>query len=458
MAYLDKKKASQNAPGTTGASAAAGGGNPYEPLVSGSPSKGVMGAHVNTGQADQGTLAGGNAGASATGYVNFDRIYNANAGVAGREAGKRQAGIDAQAKAAQTELTGAQGNFNKAVTGATTNVPTQSQRDWASYGSTGVTPGKRVMGAYVNAGQTDPSKSFISEQQEGLDGGPGIVRDANGNPVVDSGGRNVMQDTTPSYTGNAAADEAAVRAGAGAKYTGPNALSEDTDAYTKLLGDATSAQDSAKNPLVGLGQTDAALLGAAGRSGFEQRKSRYSGLKDQVSRANDASIGQADAARNITTGASQMYDDLLHQHEGRVGDAQAEESAAQAVSDKKVADAQKHADNKKAYDEAMHGGSGMDHFRNTVHDFAKGMNPVDWIADAAHVTSPTQAGTDYFGRAFAGEKSNQFNQGNVSRAWGPDDADVFAAMTPADWEQFNSMSVEDQKAWIAAHKKKKGSG
>lgn len=192
-------------------------------------------------------------GPTATGFVNFGDLYNANAGVATQRVNERQRGIVQHAKNAQGELSQQRNAFNEALAAGTAKGPSMADFDVA--------------------------------------GGAGYM----------AGG-----------TGGTAADEQGWALGkqkAGAGYTGPTGLSE-SDAYSKLAGDTAAAQDEVNNPLTGMNATDASLLGAAGNFGGLQQ--HYGDMKGQLDKANALSSDQAKAAKQESDNALKQYD-LLSQ-------------------------------------------------------------------------------------------------------------------------------------------------
>lgn len=507
--------------------------NPYESVVGGSIGAQSLKASSATGvsgtfQAERpsGEALPGAGGPSAGGHVNFDQIYNANAGTSAREAKKMQNNALKSGEQARTGIAGAQEQFGQAVRTGTVAGPTDAQSNAAKHGKTGVEWGKQVMSAtmpvqgktadkkpqgsqpneqpgakqwdtqdegdlraYIamhgedfegnkitldeynakkraeNGGATPNaphSGSTVTEQGVGLDGSAGMEID----PVTGKW-RNVAGAPMPGSPEAAAGPtpeeiRAQLAAGAGQEYGGPGSLSE-LDGYEQLLRDAGAAQDEAQAfgmgnagfQGLGLNALDAALVGASGRKGFEQLSQRYGSLKSDLDAANTASVGTANAARSQSEEAAKAYQDLLDGLEGRTDEEQAFEDARSKRSDGAMSAAQKKHDTQKAYDEAMSKSSeGLEGFRNEMHGFAGALSPSHWLFRGLGEKSPLDAATGWFGQQFLGDQAGGFNAGSRSEAWGKDDADVFGSMSEADWVEFNSMSLDDQKAWIAARKAK----
>lgn len=404
-------------------------------------------------------LPGGEQAPSGTGHVNFDQIYNANAGVAAREAGKMQTSAADRGNAAQQGITGAQQNFATAARTGTTTGPTADQQAWAKYGSTGVTQPKKVVAAQVGNARTG-QQGAVTEQQEGLtsnvtrtSGTPtgGIVRKSSAYAGQPGGA-----PEQSFYDGsNDAATEAAVRQGAASKYGGPNALSAMAE-YSKLAQDAAAAQDESTAlasgnegiQAQGLNQLDASLLGASGRKGFEQLGQRYGGLKGQLDQANVASKGVADTARKQTDDASAAYKALLGEHQGHVDADQTAADAANAHSDSLLGNAGTDNAHKEAFNEYLHGGSGLDKTRNVLHGVFNAISPSEGIGQAIGEQGFVQRGTN------ALSPMSSTNKGNVWGGWNDDDYEVWAGMSDSDWNEFAGLDDKKKRQWIEDRKAK----
>jgi hypothetical protein len=484
-------------------------------------------SHAPQQTAPQDNSWGGVGGPSATGYVNFDRLYNANADVAHREAGKRTDAAEKAAQGAQAARTGAQQSFSDAVRTGTLATPEQQHYAWRDHGATGVQHGKQVTGAYSHAPgmeqptpggpglqgkynkdehrtsevinsdygsdeadrravargrpdkngkvwksleeydaahrapssePTNPNQSYVTEQGEGLTSNvtrtSGAPADGPVSPLAPKTAPTGQPQSSFYDTSNDAAIEAQVRERAKAEYTGPDSLSG-MDGYEKLLQETVAAQDLANNPLTGLGDTDRALLGAAGRPRMAELQQKYGGLTKELDAANVASRAEADAARKATDETADVYEELLALYEGRKAGEQAGEDRETQRSDDILSGAEKRKQDQLAYNEAMRQSrSGINAFRNTMHDVASVTSPSHLLFSALGEKTPLEAGTNWFGQNVLGDEAGKFNAGNASDAWGEDDADVFASMTEADWTEFNAMGLADQKAWIAERKKK----
>lgn len=339
--------------------------NPYDAVVGGgrAEARGDGPPQAASAQA----LEGGNAGPTASGHVNFDQIFNANLGTSKREAGKIQQGAERKGQAVQGGVTGLQGQFDAATrTGAAT--PNQAQQNWAWQPNTGVVKPKLISGTSRGdtgtAGATDTdTTSTITERQPGLQPGESMGMGADGkyhrvsydpNTGERREGPEVSEDqfldwqdmldgkrdrpagpaqnpgvgglTGPGGQGHlglgATPEEfqKGIEEGAAQKYGGPGSLS-DLDGYDQLLADAAGIQDEAQTlgmgnaglQARGMNQLDAALVGGAGRKGFEDISQKYGGLKSELQKANEASIPVADAARKQATDAAAAYQALLNE-------------------------------------------------------------------------------------------------------------------------------------------------
>lgn len=508
-------------------------GNPYSSaLTSYSGGKGSIQGQANASApqqvAPQDNSWGGVGGPSATGYVNFDRLYNANADVAQRESGKRADAAEQAGQKAQSARTGAQQTFSDAVRTGTVASPEAQHFAWRDNGATNVQHGKQVTGAFsyapgmeqptpggpglqgkynkdehrtsevinsdygsdeadrraVAMGLPDkngkvwksleeydaahrapdagtpgnPNQSYVTEQGEGLTSNVTRTSGAPSGGPVSALAPKTPPSGQPQSTfydsSNDAAIEAQVRDRAKQEYAGPDSL-QDLDIYEQLLQETVAAQDLANNPLTGMGDTDRALLGAAGRPRLAELQQKYGGLTKELDAANTASAAEADTARQTSKDAAKIYEDMLAIYEGRqAGEQEAEDRATQRTEDV-LSGAEKRKQDQLAYNEAMRKSrEGIGAFRNAMHDIASVTSPSHLLFSALGEKSPLEAGTNWFGQNVLGDSPDAFNPGNASDAWGEDDADVFASMTEADWTEFNALGYADQVAWIAERKRK----
>src|SRR6185295_5919678 len=125
-------------------------------------------------------------------------LYNANAGVAERDARRLQTSAQQKGQQFKTGLTGAEGAFNRGVRAGTVQGPSQGAKDWGKYGPGADVAPNRTAGGNVTTGA--PTNADIERE---------------------------------------------IHTGAGGKYSGPGSLSEDTDVYSKLAQEAADAQDYA---------------------------------------------------------------------------------------------------------------------------------------------------------------------------------------------------------------------
>lgn len=401
-------------------------------------------------------------GKTATGFVNFGDVYQANAGAAEQGAKRLQTSAQQKAGTFQQGLTGAARGFNDQVHTGSQTGPTQQQQDWAKYGQTGVQHGKVVTGAQLNpddgkAHTGAHQQQSVTEQQQGLEGGEQPLI---GNPDLPPGDPNQTSVEAPSQVYDRendaaaqAAQEAAVRSGAAGGYSGPDSLSSDSDAYLKLATEAADAQDyatalgSGNQGLEGMGMnaTDAAMLGAAGRPDFARLAQRYGNMKGELEQVNNVSQQTANDARQQSQDAASAYQSLLDQHEGRKTDEQAQEDAAQQRSDAIYGNAQGDADKKAAFQDYLHGGTEGDHARNTIHDIGKAISPSEWVTgDAGLVNLGTNAISPM----------SSTNTGNVWGGWSDSDGDVWGSMTDSDWADFAKLSDAGKHQWIEERRKK----
>jgi hypothetical protein len=430
-------------------------GNPYSGTLTsfGAAIQGQTKASAPQQTAPVNNALGNAAGQSATGYVNFDSLYNANADVAHREAGKRTDAAEKAAQGAQAARTGAQQSFSDAVRTGTLATPEQQHYAWRDHGATGVQHGKQVTSADHDTKGTydgaEAKQGHVTEQNEGLESSvtrtSGAPPDAG--PVSPLAPKAVPTGApTSSFydTANDAAIEAQVRERAKAEYAGPDSLAG-TDGYEELLQETVAAQDLANNPLTGLGDTDRALLGAAGRPRMAELQQKYGGLTKELDAANVASKAEADSARKATDETADVYEEMLALYEGRKGEEQAGEDRATQRSEDVMANAAKKSDNQTKFNEYIKSRSNV---RNVLHEAAKKLSLSEYILNAAGEQGLTERLTNKL------TPMSSTNKDNVSWQWGDDDADVYGSMTDADWMEFAALSDAEKRAWIEERKKK----
>lgn len=423
-------------------------GNPYASLAGDSGDSGAPSVATYSGQpptpAGQGPAS---VGKTATGFVNFGDVYQANAGAAQQGTKGLQTSAQQQGQKAVNGRTGAEGQFENATRTGSVQAPTQGQQDWAKWGSTGVVQPKKVTGAQFNANDdkshngTTTQQQSVTEQNQGLNGGE--------QPLIGDGGVPVVAPSQSYDQSHASDEEAAVRAGAAGSYTGPNSLS-DMQQYGQLAQDSAAAQDyatalaSGNQGLEGMGMnaTDAALLGAAGRPGFTRAGQQYGHLSSQLADANTQSQGIANSARSQSDADTAQYQGLLDEYGGRQSADQSQADAANSQSDAIVQNAHNRADQKGAYGDYL---ANKDQFRDTLHTIARATDATDdidgggtgLVAKSTNAISPQSA----------------TNEGNVWGGWHDDDADVWSSMSGSDWGAFNGMSDEQKRQWIEQRKK-----
>jgi hypothetical protein len=300
---------------------------------------------------------------TASGFINFDQLYGANSGVAKRESDKRANDAMASAKKAQQELAALQAQYTKQVNSGTLQGPSEADQGWAQYG----------------------------------DG----VQEA---PIRPAPGQEILQPSNSDIAGE-------INAGANGGYGGPSALSA-LDAYGQLTQDTTAAQQGigalqSNEGLQGLGlnQTDAALLGGAGRSQFAKLGDKYGGLQKDLDAANASSIGQADDARSKSDAARDAYRGLLDQRSQT-------DNASQTGNDT----AQPNDPATMSIDDLL--AAGGESAWSDLHQLGLSLSPADQadieLADATNTDMPlaTEAFSSATGGAIAGASG-------IENSWGP---------------------------------------
>lgn len=407
----------------------AGEPNPYESMTGPTatakalPPPGIA-APAAPEQPYGGALATGegvDSGPSATGYVNFDRIYGANEGVAAREAQKRGDAAKGAAQNAQAGLTGIQGKFNSGVTGATNSGPSAADYTYATGQAQFAQPKTQQMA------NRDKSAATVAQQP---------------------GGFAVKNPTESEWRSN-------LEAGANKGYTGPDALSG-MDEYLKLAQDTEAAQQAINNPTTGLNQMDAALLGAAGRPRYAELQQQYGNLKGDLDAANTASAAQGKAAADASKTGENEYSRLLSDYDTEKAREAAYAAAHQtppapSVGPGGVATLGQAADSTAGQD-FSHVGT------QEYEDQAKtDLNPATYGArsDDANYNMGLY-------KTFSGTSNDDAIQRSQGATWNEKfhnwvESQV-GPVTPAEWSDLESMTPEQQKAWFDDKKSKKASG
>jgi hypothetical protein len=393
-------------------------------------------------------LPGGDAGPTGSGHVNFDQIYNANAGTSAREANKIRMNASQQGNQARTGIAGATSQFNEAArTGSYS--PTSQQAAWAKYsknGPTGVERPKEIVAASNGDASTGQQRSY-TERQQGLDAG-GYWGD-DGKWVSTVAVKNDAGETViPAAEGASPPPEdfrAQLEAGAAQKYSGPNSLTN-LDLYDQLLRDTGTAEDTADAlgagnaglQGMGLNQLDAALVGASGRRGFDELAREYGGLRGELDAANTSAIGVADAARAQTDTAASEYQKLLDGFSGE------SDFDARVAADKAEADAINKRSNNVIAALSPKLGS-----RNTGGEL--GLMPRNFVGYPEGLNAPDEFSQLYRDFGLKASKSD----GQVDN---PDDWALLEGleMTEADAEALARMSAAERRAWFEQRKKEKG--
>lgn len=211
---------------------------------------------------------------SATGYVNFDRFFNANQGAAKTQANNLNNQVVGAGKAAESDLGNTVSSFNKAAQAGSVAAPNQEQQDWSQYADDDVQHPKVVTGTQLQNQNATPSNSNPEAQTQTQEG---ITSQPTRGGTSSSG--NIVTPTAPYDQGQAAYDANAVAMGATGSYTGPSTL--DTMAG---YGDAETAKTSAEDQLAGLQTTGGiqGLLQADGNAGgYSQNQSAFDAALDQ---------------------------------------------------------------------------------------------------------------------------------------------------------------------------------
>lgn len=264
-------------------------------------------------------------GPSATGYVNFDRFFNANEGAAKNTANQVAGGVANSAKTAQGGLGGVVSSFNQQAQAGTAGGPTSQQQAWAANG------GDSSKGGTAGApGKPEGPKSYLDANGHETTTAPnsGLSSTSTRNPQP---GDNVSPSTgsgtnsrggwvsTPAQTPSRAVTEDQLTNGAQGAYTGPTSLdvmsgygaANDAKAAADDQLAATSSDAGIQGLLQAQGQPggysegqsefDAALTGAAGQQQFADERNQYGGLDKMFTDAgtNAQNTAQGDMATSL---------------------------------------------------------------------------------------------------------------------------------------------------------------
>lgn len=411
-------------------------------------------------------------GATASGYLNFGDFYNANSGVANREANKLGRQVSGAAKGAQNALAQQQSGFSQGVQGGTFN---QGPRDIDVRSS-------KQSDALKNEQQHIDEEFYPGPNDDNYDGSRYIQGEGNNliaAPIYDDGSLKFGASGAdlPDYLTQTpkTADEMAALAAQG--YTGPNSLSEGAG-YADLLAQAGNSDeqlaalaglpasgeqnlDAGVKALLGPGATesDAALVGAAGRKRFSdinQEYGRGDQMKSGVMNADAASRGEADKARKTSEDTAGEWKKLLGNHDAANAEVDARSKALEGQ-DKENQGRENRAGNFRRnvvrgnYDIAGH----------VLRGVGEALDPVSHISRATGNKSPEQYLNEKIDPAVNNMTQGATHLDSTSYlGWTDDDFDVYDSMTDQDWAQFNSLpdSVLDdpnnsmKRKWIEARK------
>lgn len=431
-------------------------------------------------------------GATASGYLNFSDFYNANQGVAQREANKLEKSVGNAAKASQNALNAQQGQFSTGVQRGTFNqAPTALDERSSKQSKALKNEQQHVDEEFYDsrAGTEDYDGSRYLQGESApiaapVYGGPQLNYQASGEGLPD------YLTQTPKTP-----EEMAALAAQG--YTGPNSLDEGPG-YADLLAGAHGADTQlgalAGNPASGdqnldsgiaallnpeangnytrANETDAALIGAAGRKKFHDLNQIYgtgNALTADVRGANAESKAAADKARQTSEETAGSWKGLLNNYNA-ANAADDARSKALEEQDKETQGTENRAgDFRRNVVRGNH-----DIVSHVVRGIGEGLDPVAQVSKATGNKTPEQWANEridpYFNNMTAGAGVGTNVDSTSYLGWLDDDFGVYDSMTPADWAYFNSLPddqmdpfnnpkrrwINQRKQQLASQPKKKG--
>lgn len=339
-------------------------------------------------------------GPSGSGYINFERIFNANADSAQKTAQKTAADIAGKADAAKSALGQVQNQFESAAQRGTVKAPDKGAQD---YFNTGKVPGPVTS---QSAMQSQAAGQLAQRQPA-----PNTLR----KPTAADYESQAKYAANNGYSGPSALD---VMSGYG------DALQKGHAAYDALQ--ATQTQGGLQGLLQSESQGapggysdnqsafDAALVGRAGGQQFANERNQYGNLEKLFNDAQNAASGRAaEAGSNSAANAAQW---------GALQNAQAQRQ------------------NQKPVDTSIHLGAAPSTL-GTV----PGVDPNQAIG------GPQQWGQMYNDFGFKTDKDGRLSG---------DDKDtvmkVLDGITPQEEAALANMTAAERKAWFEARRKQKG--
>jgi hypothetical protein len=326
MPYL-RKTADPNDPQTPSALMSGYGSTPSSSQpMSASPS---VNAPREAGSKQQNQPGSPDTGSSATGYVNFDRFFNANKDAAQNTANRVSSQVGGDAKKAQTDLTDLQNQFAQQSKAGEVQGPSSDQSSWAQNGSrpTNITSTPQPQTQQGEGLESEPTKSGTAPTA-----GPPPKQSNRRAPIT---GLPVGPQADNFYAQRDATMQGGIDAGAQGQYTGPTAL-DVLSGYGQAEADKSKANDElaatqSAGGLQGLLQSegqpggysdsmsafDAGLTSRAGGQQFGGLRSKYGGLDAQYAKALGDSQTDAAAAKARSDANAQQYQSLKDQYGAR---------------------------------------------------------------------------------------------------------------------------------------------
>lgn len=229
-------------------------------------------------------------GPSATGYVNFDRFFNANQSGAEKTAQKTQQDVANKADTAKASLGKLQQGFGSAVQQGTVQGPDQGARDYAATGQV-----KGPVSSQV--AQAQPSAAVANQAAARAQSQPAKAHD----PTADEYQSQINARKNGTYSGPTSLD---VMSGYGNASQQAHAAQDALDA-TKSQGGLQGLLQSENQGAPGgysdaQSAFDAALVGQAGGQGFANQRNYYGNFEDLFNNAAQQAGGQVGQAQQAS--------------------------------------------------------------------------------------------------------------------------------------------------------------
>jgi hypothetical protein len=371
----------------------------------------------------------GVAGDSGSDFVNFDQYWNANQGVAERNANAVGSGVEGAATGAVGALGDLSNTFGADVSQGTGKGPVAGSVVQTAMGGNVLTvPANGT--STTTTSQTTPTT-------------PAPRTGPNKTSSLDKNSPATPRPPAPDVPPPATLTRGDLLTGSQQQYTGPTDI-RNASGYDALTGKITdaSSQVSALGSKDGLGallaknygsspvgsggnELDSILTNRAGRSRFDDIGRNYGDLDTRLEKAGTDSDALVKKAQGDTETAAGTYKSLLDQFDEKAPKTAAETGAAPAPTAPTGPVSGKSFKDYNTGNEAAH----------TVRDIGRVLNPIGWLMNAAGMKSPEDVMTpqyeEQFGHPIGNASAVQFDR-------------RMPGSTPEQQEKvYNSLSTEE---------------